>query len=85
MVQAGSGAGGEGGSVVHLDFTNEAGAFHDFTQARKLLCQLTPMHCTAAHVREKKTPNLFQQRPAKNMPVNPTEKHPVQLLNELRG
>jgi len=54
--QAGSGAGGEGGSVVHLDFTNEAGAFHDFTQ-----------------------------RPAKNMPVNPTEKHPVQLLNELRG
>jgi|ERR1711874_59150 len=45
---------------AHLDFTSEAGAFHDFTQP-------------------------FHQRPAKNMPLNPTEKHPVQLLNELRG
>jgi len=45
-----------------LDFTTEAGAFHDFTQ-----------------------PGSFQQKPAKQMPANPTTKHPVQLLNELRG
>jgi len=47
---------------AQMDFTSEAGTFHDFTQ-----------------------PGTFQQSPCKQMPANPTEKHPVQLLNELRG
>jgi len=50
-------------SFPQLDFTTEAGAFHDFNQPG----------------------TFYQQRRAKQMSANPTNKHPVQLLNELRG